>query len=173
MQTEKWNGQFWDGAQKKCALPENKQWKSWLRYANRRLNLNEAELKELFGPSMWPTSASGPEQSAAKKAAAAKAVGEKAAAAKAQAPKAAAEIAAAAKAHAEKVAAEIAAAAKAQVGKTAAEIAAAAKAQAEKAQVEIAAAAKAQAEKVAAEKAAVAAKAKAIDDSFGKGGCAS
>ena len=44
----KWTDPFWDDAQKQCALPENKQWQSWLRNANRRLELNEDELKELF-----------------------------------------------------------------------------------------------------------------------------
>ena len=90
----KWTDPFWDDAQKKCALPENKQWASWLRHANRSLELKEDELKKLFA--RWISGFASNIPLAA----------EIAAAATAQAEKAQVEIAAAAKAQAEKVAVE-------------------------------------------------------------------
>ena len=138
----KWTDPFWDDAQKQCALPENKQWQSWLRNANRRLELNEDELKELFVRFMSGFASNIP------------LAAEIAAAAKAQAEKAQVEIAAAAKAQAEKVAAEKSAEkAKAKAAAAKAKAAVAAKAK-------VAAAAKAKAAAAAKAKVAAAAKAK-------------
>ena len=147
----KWTDPFWDDAQKQCALPENKQWQSWLRNANRRLELNEDELKELFVRFMSGFASNIP------------LAAEIAAAAKAQAEKAQVEIAAAAKAQAEKVAVEKSAEkAKAKAAAAKAKAAVAAKAKTVVAAKAKVAASKAEAKAVAAKaKVAAAAKAKA------------
>ena len=57
------DGPFWDAAKKRCALPANKQWASFIKYASRGANrqiADEAELQKLYETFMRPMSASSP-----------------------------------------------------------------------------------------------------------------